>query len=95
MDNQTTRQPAAPAMRSRATFADADTNTGEIALRFGSDTRNVTVGGDVEMIDKDVTITNPINASFFLKPNRNCLRNASAASFSGVAASEPPSAKRL
>lgn len=71
MDNQTTRQPAAPAMRARATFADADTNTGEIALRFGSDTRNVTVGGDVEMIDKDVTITNPTNAAFFLEAQPN------------------------
>ncbi len=71
MDNQTARQPAAPAMRARATFADADTNTGEIALRFGSDTRNVTVGGDVEMIDKDVTITNPTNAAFFLETQPN------------------------
>lgn len=71
MDNQTTRQPAAPAMRARATFADADTNTGEIALRFGSDTRNVTVGGDVEMVAKDVTITNPTNAAFFLEAQPN------------------------
>lgn len=71
MDNQTTRLPSAPAMRARATFADADTNTGEIALHFGSDTRNVTVGGDVEMIDKDVTITNPTNAAFFLEAQPN------------------------
>lgn len=71
MDNQTTRQPAAPAMRARATFADADTNTGEIELRFGSDRRNVTVGGDVEMVDKDVTITNPTNAAFFLEAQPN------------------------
>lgn len=67
MDNQTTRLPAAPAMQARATFPDADTNTGEIALRFGSETRNVTIGGDVEIIDKDVTITNPTNAAFFLE----------------------------
>ena len=71
MDNQTTRQPAAPSMLARATFADADTNTGEIALRFGSDTRNVTVGGDVEIVDKDVTITNPTNAAFFLEAQPN------------------------
>ena len=71
MDNQTTRHPAAPVTRARATFADADTNTGDIALRFGSDTRNVTVGGDVEMIDKDVTITNPTNAAFFLEAQPN------------------------
>ncbi|WP_422357512.1 TonB-dependent receptor plug domain-containing protein [Qipengyuania flava] len=71
MDNQTTRQPAAPAMRARATFADADTNTAEVALRFGSDRRNVTVGGDVEMVDKDVTITNPTNAAFFLEAQPN------------------------
>ena len=62
---------AAPAMRARATFAAADTNTGEIALRFGSDRRNVTVGGDVEMVDKDVTITNPTNAAFFLEAQPN------------------------
>lgn len=71
MDNQTTRLPAAPPMRARATFADADTNTGEIALRFGSETRNVTIGGDVETIDKDVTITNPTNAAFLLEAQPN------------------------
>lgn len=58
-------------MRARATFADADTNTGEIAFRFGSETRNVTIGGDVETIDKDVTITNPTNAAFFLEAQPN------------------------
>lgn len=67
MDNQTTRLPAAPAMRARATFADADTNTGEIALHFGLITRIVTIGGDVETIDQDVTITNATNAPFFLE----------------------------
>ena len=71
MDNQTTRLPAAPSMQARATFADADTNTGEIALRFGSETRNVTIGGDVEIIDKDVTITNPTNVAFFLEAQPN------------------------
>lgn len=71
MDNQTTKLPAAPAMRARATFADADTNTGAIALRFGLITRNVTIGGDVETIDKDVTITNPTNAPFFLEAQPN------------------------
>lgn len=85
MDNQTTRLPAAPPVQARATFADADTNTGEIALRFGSERRNVTVGGDVEMIDKDVTITNPTNAAFFLEaqPNLSSERIGSFAQWRG------------
>lgn len=67
MDNQTTRQPAAPAMMARATFADADTTTAEAALRFGSERRYLQIGGDVELSDKFVTITNPFNPAFFIQ----------------------------
>ncbi|ALE17466.1 TonB-dependent receptor [Altererythrobacter epoxidivorans] len=64
MDNQTLRNPPAP--NARATFADADTMTGEVKLRIGQDNRNLTIGGDLEFTDKQVRITNPANAAFFL-----------------------------
>ena len=67
MDNQTTRLPAAPAMMARATFADADTTTAEASLRFGSQASYLQVGGDVELVEKFVTITNPANAAFFIE----------------------------
>ncbi|MXO87635.1 TonB-dependent receptor domain-containing protein [Alteraurantiacibacter aestuarii] len=66
MDNQTLRSPAPSAMMARATFADADSTTGEASLRFGSDNRNVTIGADFELVDKFVQITNPNNADFYL-----------------------------
>ncbi|WP_199857777.1 TonB-dependent receptor [Erythrobacter sp. EC-HK427] len=66
MDNQTTRQPAAPPMQARATFADADTTTGEASLRFGERGSYFQIGGDFELVDKFVRITNPTNAAFFL-----------------------------
>lgn len=66
MDNQTTRSPAAPAMRARATFADADTTTGEASLRFGNTRSYVQIGADIELTDKFVRITNPFNPGFFL-----------------------------
>lgn len=71
MDNQTLRQPAAPAASARATFADADSFTGEASLRFGSARRHVRVGGDFELADKFVRITNPFNAEFFLDAQSN------------------------
>lgn len=64
MDNQTLRQPPSP--NPRATHANADTLTAESSLRFGSTRRNVTLGMDLEKTDKDVRITNPLNANFFL-----------------------------
>ncbi len=67
MDNYSLRDPDPAAMQTRATFADADTTTAEGSLRFGSPTRNVTVGGDVELTEKYVRITNPFNANFFLE----------------------------
>ncbi len=65
MDNQTLRQPPAPTPR--ATYANADTMTGEASLRFGSTRRNVTLGFDVEETDKRVRITNPLDTDFFLE----------------------------
>jgi iron complex outermembrane receptor protein len=61
LDNQTTRLPAAPAMRARATFADAHTSTLETSLRFGSARSYFQDGADAELTDKDVRITNPLN----------------------------------
>jgi iron complex outermembrane receptor protein len=66
MDNQTVRRPAAPAMQARATFAYANTGTAEARLRFGDAARHLTIGGDMQMVDKEVRITNPFNAAFFI-----------------------------
>ena len=71
MDNQTTRQPPAPAMNARATFADADTTTAAASLLFGSARANVEVGVDAELVDKFVQITNPANAAFFIDAQPN------------------------
>ena len=71
MDNQTTRQPAAPAMMARATFANADTTTAEASLRFGSARSYLQIGGDAELVDKFVTITNPFNPDFFIDAQPN------------------------
>ena len=66
MDNQTLRQPAAPPIQARSTFADADTVTAEAALRFGQSRTYLEVGADAEITDRDVTITNPTNPAFFI-----------------------------
>ncbi|TIX50251.1 TonB-dependent receptor domain-containing protein [Alteraurantiacibacter aquimixticola] len=66
MDNYSLRGPTPEAMRTRATFAEADTWTGEASLRLGSAARNVTLGVDLETVEKAVRITNPFNADFFL-----------------------------
>lgn len=71
MDNQTTRQPAAPPMNARATFADADTSTAEASLRFGTSTAYFQIGADAELTDKFVRITNPFNAAFFIDSQPN------------------------
>ena len=71
MDNQTMRQPAAAPMRARATFADADTTTAEGSLRFGSDQAYFQIGADAELTDKFVTITNPVNPTFFIDAQPN------------------------
>ncbi len=66
MDNYSLRDPDPVMARTRGTYADADTFTAEGSLRFGSLTRNVSVGADLEQADKFVRITNPFNADFFL-----------------------------
>ena len=71
MDNQTVRQPAAPPMLARATFADADTSTAEVSVRFGQSGSYVQIGADAELTDKFVTITNPLNAAFFIQSQPN------------------------
>ena len=71
MDNQTTRNPVAPPTRARATFADADTSTAELAVRFGEENSYVEIGADTELTDKFVTITNPLNDAFFLESQPN------------------------
>lgn len=67
MDNQTTRNPVAPPNRARATFADADTSTAELSVRFGQDNSFIEIGADVELTDKFVTITNPFNDAFSIQ----------------------------
>lgn len=67
MDNQTTRQPAAPPIMARATLAAADTSTVEAALRLGSRESYFQIGADAETTDKNVRITNPTNPTFFLE----------------------------
>jgi len=71
MDNQTTRDPVAPPNRARATFADADTSTAEVAVKFGQANSYVQIGADAELTDKFVTITNPFNDAFFLESQPN------------------------
>ena len=71
MDNYSLRQGPASAMDQRATFADADTSTAATALRIGVPDRHVRIGADVETMDKDVRITNPMNAAFFLTSLNN------------------------
>ncbi len=87
MDNQTTRNPVAPPPRARATFADADTSTAELALRFGEANSYVQLGADTELTDKFVTITNPFNDAFFLEsqPNVQAERVGAFAQWRGTA----------
>lgn len=85
MDNQSLRLPPAP--NPRATYADADTLTAESSLRFGSVRRNVMLGVDLEKTDKQVRITNPLNADFFLdaQPGLNSSRVGGFAEWRGGA----------
>ncbi|WP_417610024.1 TonB-dependent receptor plug domain-containing protein [Parasphingorhabdus sp.] len=71
MDNFSLRQGPPSPMRQRATFADADTSTASTSLRIGSPDRHVRLGADVEVMDKDVRITNPMNPDFFLTSLNN------------------------
>ncbi|MEQ8772117.1 MAG: TonB-dependent receptor, partial [Erythrobacter sp.] len=87
MDNQTTRDPVAPPNRARATFADADTSTAELAVRFGETDSYFQFGADTELTDKFVTITNPFNPAFFLEsqPNVQAERIGAFAQWRGAA----------
>jgi iron complex outermembrane receptor protein len=67
MDNFSLRPPP-PAMRTRATFADADTRGAEVAAAVAAFGGELRVGGDVEAVEHDVRITNPGNAAFFVTP---------------------------
>lgn len=71
MDNQTLRRPAAAPAQARASYAKADTFTAEAALRWGSAGRHLALGGDVELVDRFVTITNPVNPAFFIDSQPN------------------------
>lgn len=66
MDNQTLRLPAALPAQARATYADADTMTAEVSLRFGQPRAYLEIGADAEITDRFVTITNPTNPAFFI-----------------------------
>lgn len=65
MDNFSLR-PAANPMMLRATYADADTLTGDLALELRTGTGTLTLGADLEYGTKQVRITNPANSDFFL-----------------------------
>jgi iron complex outermembrane receptor protein len=71
MDNFSLRQGPASPMDRRATFADADSSTASTSLRIGTPDRHVRLGADVEAMDKDVRITNPMNPNFFLTSLNN------------------------
>jgi iron complex outermembrane receptor protein len=66
MDNYSLRRPQPAAMQARATFASADTTTASAKVQFGQAQRNVEVGADFEAANRDVRITNPNNAAFYL-----------------------------
>ena len=64
MDNVTLRRPI-PAQQ-RSTFASADTFTADARLRFGTATRHIAIGADLEEADRFVRITDPTNANFHI-----------------------------
>ncbi|MBD3730612.1 MAG: TonB-dependent receptor [Sphingomonadales bacterium] len=65
MDNFSLR-PAMNPMMLRATYADADTMTADAAVHFTTGIGTISLGGDIETGDKQVTITNPANPAFFI-----------------------------
>ncbi len=67
MDNFTQR-PTPPAMRQRATFADATTRGGEVRLGLDAFGGDVLFGLDGERVQHDITITNPGNEAFVVTP---------------------------
>ena len=67
MDNFSLR-PASMPMRQRATFADATTRGGEVSVSFPALGGDLELGIDGEVVEHDVTITNPNNSDFFVTP---------------------------
>lgn len=67
MDNFAQR-PAPPAMRQRATFADASTRGGEVSVQFDWAGGTMAFGLDGDQSEHDVTITNPNNPDFLVTP---------------------------
>lgn len=62
MDNHTLRPaPASPAQY-RFSYAEAQTLTGSVGIGLGP----VRLGGDLSLVDRTVTITNPGNAAFYI-----------------------------
>lgn len=59
-------RPLSDPTRARATFAEADTTTADVALRIAAAGGFLRVGGDLELGTKELRITNPNNAAFFL-----------------------------
>lgn len=66
MTNFHLRTPPPSMMRYRETFADAETLAGELAASFPATNGTWRFGVDGEKADKNVVITNPNNADFFL-----------------------------
>lgn len=71
MDNFSLRPAPASPMGFRATFADSDSSTAALALRIGEPHRHVRIGADIETVDKEVRITNPMNTDFFIMSLNN------------------------
>lgn len=66
MDNFSLRPAPAMASMRRLSLADAETMVAEARLIFGSRTRNLSVGADLEQADKSVIITHPDNPAFLV-----------------------------
>ena len=66
--NNFSQRPAPPAMRQRATLADATTRGLDASLAFPAFGGALTLGLDGDVAEHDVTITNPNNLDFFVSP---------------------------
>ena len=60
------QRPAPPAMSLRETFADATTRSGDVSAGFDAFGGSLTLGLDAEQVSRNVVITNPANANFFV-----------------------------
>ncbi|MCR9194797.1 MAG: TonB-dependent receptor [Hyphomonas sp.] len=66
--NNFSQRPAPPAMRQRATFADATTRGFDASLAFSAFGGDLSIGLDGDVAEHNVTITNPNNLGFFVTP---------------------------